>query len=166
MKALLNERSESMTTTEISMSQNSKGEKETYERVHPCPTCKKPMRRIDGRMGPFWGCSDFPTCRTTLNEVDGRPSAEINPDYRCPLCTRKLVRADKTKGKYWFCSGYNKGCKVTLDDHEGRPKKAHRCKKCGQLLVKREGKNGAFWGCSSYPVCTASYTDIEGRPAL
>jgi ssDNA-binding Zn-finger/Zn-ribbon topoisomerase 1 len=124
------------------------------------------MRRIDGRMGPFWGCSDFPTCRATLNEVDGKPSADINPDYRCPLCTRKLVRANKDEGEYWFCSGYNKGCKVKLDDHEGRPKPAHRCKKCGQLLVKREGKNGPFWGCSSYPVCTASYNDLEGRPAL
>ena len=143
-----------------------KRDKEATNRAHPCPTCKKPMGRIDGRMGPFWGCSDFPTCRTTLNEVDGRPSTDINPDYRCPLCTRKLVRADKAKGEYWFCSGYNKGCKVTLDDHEGRPKQAHRCKKCGQLLVKREGKNGAFWGCSSYPVCTASYSDSEGRPAL
>ena len=143
-----------------------KRDKEATNRAHHCPTCKKPMRRIDGGMGPFWGCSDFPTCRTTPNEVDGRPSTDINPDYRCPLCTRKLVRADKAKGEYWFCSGYNKGCKVTLDDHEGRPKQAHRCKKCGQLLVKREGKNGAFWGCSSYPVCTASYSDSEGRPAL
>ena len=154
--------SQSMTTTQNSTTDKGEG----ADRVHPCPSCKKPMRRIDGRMGPFWGCSDFPTCRATLNEVDGKPSVDINPDYRCPLCTRKLVRADKDKGEYWFCSGYNKGCKVKLDDHEGRPKQAHRCKKCGQLLVKREGKNGPFWGCSSYPVCTASYSDLEGIPAL
>ncbi|MDA9784681.1 topoisomerase DNA-binding C4 zinc finger domain-containing protein, partial [Gammaproteobacteria bacterium] len=95
-----------MTTTQNSTTDKGEG----ADRVHPCPSCKKPMRRIDGRMGPFWGCSDFPTCRATLNEVDGKPSADINPDYRCPLCTRKLVRADKDKGEYWFCSGYNKGC--------------------------------------------------------
>ncbi len=144
------------------------------DRIHACPSCKKPMRRIEGRMGPFWGCSGFPGCKTTLNEVDGKPSTAINPDYRCPLCTRKLVRADSThgeekergKGDYWFCSGYNKGCKVKLDDLDGRPKPAYRCKRCGKLLTRREGKNGSFWGCSSYPTCTASYNDIEGRPDL
>ncbi len=135
-------------------------------RVHPCPSCKLPMRRIEGRMGPFWGCSGFPNCRTTLNEVDGKPSTEFNPDYRCPLCTRRLVRADKDKGDYWFCSGYNKGCKVRLEDVEGRPKQAFRCKRCGQLLNRREGKNGPFWGCTSFPSCTATYNDNEGKPKL
>jgi ssDNA-binding Zn-finger/Zn-ribbon topoisomerase 1 len=139
------------------------------ERQYSCPSCKLPMRRIDGRMGPFWGCSGFPQCKTTLNEVDGKPSTDINPDYRCPLCTRKLVRADKKKedsADIWFCSGYSKGCKVRLKDVEGQPERGYRCKRCGQLLRQRQGKNGTFWGCSSYPSCTASYNDKEGEPEL
>ena len=96
--------------------------------------------------------------RSTAN-----PAPTSTPIIAARCARGKLVRADKDKGEYWFCSGYKKGCKVKVDDHEGRPKPAHRCKKCGQLLVKREGKNGPFWGCSSYPVCAASYSDSGGQ---
>jgi ssDNA-binding Zn-finger/Zn-ribbon topoisomerase 1 len=136
------------------------------ERVHPCPTCKKPLRRKEGKMGPFWGCSGFPDCRTTLNDLAGKPSTEIDEHYRCPICTRRLVKADKDKGDYWFCSGYSKGCKVTLADHDGIPEAAYRCQKCGHLLVQRKGKNGVFWGCSEYPQCTASHADKDNRPVF
>lgn len=131
-----------------------------------CPTCKKPMRRIEGKMGPFWGCTGFPQCKTTLNDVDGKPSHDIDEHYRCPVCTRRLVRADKEKGDYWFCSGFSKGCKVTLADKDGVPETAWRCKACGHLLVKRERKDtrAAFWGCSEFPACKATYPDANNRP--
>lgn len=138
------------------------------EKTHYCPSCKKPLRRIEGKMGPFWGCSGFPQCKATLNDVNGKPSHEVDEHYRCPVCTRRLVKADnqasKEKGPYWFCSGYAKGCKVTLADHNGMPETAYRCHSCGHLLVKRKGKNGPFWGCSEYPACTASYDDKDNRP--
>ena len=134
------------------------------EKTYYCPSCKQAMRRIEGKMGPFWGCSDFPKCKTTRNDADGKPSEKVDEHYRCPICTRRMVKADKEKGDYWYCSGFAKGCKVTLADHNGVPELAHRCKSCGFLLVKRKGKNGVFWGCSTYPKCTASYPDINHRP--
>lgn len=122
------------------------------------------MRRIDGKMGPFWGCSGFPDCRTTLNDIAGKPSTQVDEHYRCPLCTRRLVKADPQKGEYWFCSGYSKGCKVTLNDEAGVPEAAWRCPECGQLLIKRQGKNGSFWGCTNYPACKATFSDSNNRP--
>lgn len=135
-------------------------------KTHYCPECKKPMRRIEGKMGPFWGCSGFPQCKATLNDVAGKPSHEVDEHYRCPVCTRKLVRADKEKGDYWFCSGFSKGCKVTLADVGGVPETAYRCKQCGHLLVQRErkGTKTVFWGCSEFPVCKATYPDRKNKP--
>jgi len=124
------------------------------------------MRRIEGKMGPFWGCTGYPVCKATLNDVAGKPSHEVDTHYRCPICTRKLVRADKEKGDYWFCSGFSKGCKVTLSDQNGVPESAYRCKSCGQLLVKREHKvtRAVFWGCSTFPDCKSTFPDKNDRP--
>ena len=133
-------------------------------RFHYCPECKQALRRIEGKMGPFWGCSAFPKCRYSLNDVDGKPSTEIDEDFRCPICTRRLVRAEKDKGDYWFCSGYAKGCKTTLKDDHGRPQLTFRCPACGDLLVKREGKKGEFWGCNRYPECKTSFSDNNNEP--
>ena len=137
-------------------------------RTYHCPSCKQAMRRIEGKMGPFWGCTGFPDCKSTLNDVDGKPSQEVDEHFRCPLCTRRLVKANpqasRDRGEYWFCSGYSKGCKVTLADHNGVPETAYRCLDCGQLLVRRNGKKGQFWGCSAYPECTASYRDRNNGP--
>jgi len=30
-----------------------------------CSACSKPMRKINGRRGLFWGCTGFPNCRYT-----------------------------------------------------------------------------------------------------
>jgi putative DNA topoisomerase len=136
------------------------------QRTHPCPECKKPLRRIEGKMGPFWGCMGFPDCTITLNDVAGKPSTDIDEHFRCPICTRRLVKANKGKDDYWFCSGYSKGCKVTLADNDGTPETAHRCPSCGHLLAKRKGKNGIFWGCSEFPRCKSSFSDINNRPDI
>ena len=134
------------------------------ESKHYCPTCKKELRRIDGKMGPFWGCSGFPSCSTTLNDIAGKPTDKIDEHYRCPICTRRLVRAAKEKGDYWYCSGYTKGCKVSIVDKEGSPEQTHRCPQCGNLLVRRDSKNGFFWGCSQFPRCKSTFRDIKNRP--
>lgn len=134
------------------------------EKAFYCNSCKKPLRRIEGKMGPFWGCTGYPQCKTTLNDLDGEPSTDFDEHYRCPICTRRLVKADQNKGNYWFCSGYSKGCKVTLADKDGKPETAFRCPSCGNLLVRRTGKNGRFWGCSDYPTCKTSLKDSDNGP--
>ena len=141
-------------------------DKAAASRNYPCPDCKKPLRRIEGKMGPFWGCTGFPECRRTLNDVDGKPSEKVDAHYRCPICTRRMVRAAPEKGDYWFCSGFARGCKITLKDHNGRPERAFRCPDCGKLLAKRKGKKGEFWGCTGYPDCTSSFNDLDGEPDL
>lgn len=134
------------------------------DRVYPCPECKSPLQRREGKRGAFWGCSNFPRCRATLNDEAGKPANAADEKYRCPLCTRRLIRAEKDKGDYWFCSGFDKGCKITLKDRDGVPETVFRCRECGSLLVKREGKHGVFWGCSHYPECTSTYRDKDNRP--
>ena len=131
-----------------------------------CPECGAPLRKREGKMGPFWGCSEFPKCRATLNDTHGKPSRDINELYRCPLCTRRLIRAAPEKGYYWFCSGYSKGCKATVSDNNGQPEASFKCPDCGSMLAKRAGKNGEFWGCSGYPDCKATYNDLNGGPAF
>ena len=125
------------------------------------------LQRKDGKMGPFWSCTGFPACRTTLNDVDGKPSKEPDEHYCCPVCTRRMVRVQKGDGKvFWVCTGSSRGCKVRLNDHQGKPESAHRCGNCGHLLVMRKGKHGIFWGCSSYPECTQTYRDNNGTPDI
>ena len=146
-------------------------------RIWPCPRCRKPLRRIDGKMGPFWGCTGWPVCKQRLHDRDGRPSEVPDERYRCPVCTRPMVRTEARQKQpgaepvadsryYWYCTGYNKGCKVTLDDANGRPSDAWRCPRCGHLLRQRQGKHGRFWGCSQYPLCQASYPDVNNQPRL
>lgn len=133
--------------------------------VHFCPDCKKPLRRVNGKMGPFWSCTGFPACRTTMDDVDGKPSEEPDADYCCPVCTRRMVRLEDADGAlFWLCTGASRGCSVRLKDQQGRPARAYRCGHCGQLLCLRHGKHGKFWGCSQYPDCTQTYDDIDGRP--
>lgn len=144
------------------------------QRVWSCPRCRKPLRRIEGKMGPFWGCTGWPACEQRLHDRDGRPSEQPDERYRCPVCTRPLVRAEASKKQrnasggthYWYCNGYNKGCKVTLDDTDGRPAEAWRCPRCGHLLRQRQGKHGRFWGCSQYPLCQASFPGVNSKPQL
>lgn len=130
----------------------------------PCPECKKPLLRREGKRGTFWSCSGFPNCHVTRNDLNGKPATSDDERFRCPICTRPLVRADKERGDYWFCSGYSKGCKITVADEDGVPEQTWRCRECGSLLQKRQGKHGEFWGCSQYPECTSSYKDIDNRP--
>ncbi len=135
-------------------------------RIHRCPRCRLPMRLINGKMGPFWGCTGWPVCDKRLYDRDGQPSVTPDERYRCPVCTRPLVRAETAERTYWYCTGYNKGCKVNLPDTGGRPADAWRCPQCGHLLKQRKGKNGIFWGCSQYPLCRASFPDQDNKPRL
>lgn len=138
------------------------------QRAVACPRCRQPMRRIIGKLGPFWGCSAYPTCEGRLYDIDGKPSETPDERYRCPVCTRPLAKASadasSPTGAYWYCLGYNKGCKVRLADDNGRPARAWRCPDCGHLLKQRKSRKGVFWGCSQYPLCQASFADKDGQP--
>lgn len=41
--------------------------------AHECPECHKPMRKIPGKAGAFWGCTGYPDCKITLPDVGGKP---------------------------------------------------------------------------------------------
>ena len=41
-----------------------------------CEKCGRPMRRISGQFGFFWGCRGYPKCRATLPDINGRPGRE------------------------------------------------------------------------------------------
>lgn len=133
-------------------------------RQHLCPQCHKPMRRINGKMGPFWGCTGYPECKTTLFDKEGKPSKTADDRFRCPVCTRPMVRAENSKGVYWYCIGFDKACKTRLSDDNGVPAKAFRCTYCGQLLKRRHAKTGYFWGCSQFPECRHTWPDNNGEP--
>uniref|UniRef100_UPI003BEEC7B3 DNA topoisomerase n=1 Tax=Burkholderia arboris TaxID=488730 RepID=UPI003BEEC7B3 len=96
----------------------------------PCPACEKPLRRIKGPKGFFWGCTGYPDCSTTLPDVDGKPGARQpaqaavdgspGPTYPCPLCGKPMRRRDAGRGPFWGCSGFPT-CKHTLPDVDGKP---------------------------------------------
>ncbi len=95
---------------------------------HPCPSCGKPLNRIKGKTGYFWGCASFPDCNTTLPDNEGEPGLPKLPmalsEYLCQQCNRALVHRIKAgKGGYdfWGCSGYKDGCKKTYPNLNGKP---------------------------------------------
>ncbi|MDF0606779.1 type I DNA topoisomerase [Neisseriaceae bacterium TC5R-5] len=94
---------------------------------HPCPECGKPLRRMTGKSGHFWGCSGHPDCSVTLPDESGKPGqkkpVEVS-NFACVKCGKPLIhRIKKGKGGYdfWGCSGYKEGCKASYEDKKGQP---------------------------------------------
>lgn len=94
---------------------------------HPCPECGKPLRRIPGKSGHFWGCSGHPDCSVTLPDEGGKPGqkkpVEVS-NFACVKCGKPLIhRIKKGKGGYdfWGCSGFKEGCKASYEDKKGQP---------------------------------------------
>ena len=94
---------------------------------HPCPECGKPLRRIPGKTGHFWGCSGHPDCSVTLPDEGGKPGqkkpVEVS-NFACVKCGKPLIhRVKKGKGGYdfWGCSGFKDGCKASYEDKKGQP---------------------------------------------
>lgn len=56
-----------------------------------CPACGRPMRRIKGCKGWFWGCSGYRDgCSTTLPDADGQPGVRLPAtDDRATVYTQK-----------------------------------------------------------------------------
>ncbi|CAM5531868.1 DNA topoisomerase III [Alcaligenes phenolicus] len=94
---------------------------------HPCPECGKPLRRIKGKSGHFWGCSGHPDCSVTLPDEGGKPGQRKPQEvsaFACAKCGKPLIHRTKPgKGGYdfWGCSGFKEGCKATYENKNGKP---------------------------------------------
>lgn len=93
----------------------------------PCPQCKKPLRRIKGNKGYFWGCTGYEDgCKFSCEDKAGKPSpkeaAKISALHKCMSCSKGLSRRPgKKKNTFWWgCSGYP-NCKQTYPDLKGKP---------------------------------------------
>lgn len=95
-----------------------------------CPECGKPMRRVKGQNGYFWGCTGYQEgCKKTFKDLEGKPITEEKPKepetdaliYTCPTCKEgKLKRRSGKSGYFWGCNKYP-DCKHTQPDDEGKP---------------------------------------------
>ncbi|KWF77581.1 DNA topoisomerase I [Burkholderia diffusa] len=93
----------------------------------PCPECGKPLRRIQGKKGAFWGCSGHPDCSVSLPDEGGKPGQRKAPEvsnFACAKCGKPLIHREK-KGKggydFWGCSGFKDGCKTAYPNVKGEP---------------------------------------------
>jgi len=111
-----------------------KGGKPDYKSLerHPCPSCKKPMKRIKGSNGFFWAHESTTSCKITLQDNKGKPKTKVSVDkteHLCGDCQKRLIRRVSVKGKgvnkkstTWYgCSGFP-ACKKTYFDLNGKPK--------------------------------------------
>jgi DNA topoisomerase-3 len=92
-----------------------------------CPECKKPLRRIKGRKGFFWGCTGFAEgCTFSCQDKAGKPipkeAVTVSALHTCLACGKGLIRRPgKKKGLFWWgCSGFP-ACKQTYPDVRGKP---------------------------------------------
>lgn len=105
--------------------------------VHACPNCERPMARIKGDNGWFWGCTGYSDeanpCKNTMGDKAGKPielpkkEKPALSDFECRECNNKLIhRTGKSKKP---------------------PKKSY-----------------SFFACSAYPKCNKSYEEKNGEP--
>lgn len=94
-----------------------------------CQHCHRPLRRLKGANGYFWGCTGYSEgkCAATYSDRSGRPllmpqKKEISKRFFCQKCRGALVRREgKEKGSYfWGCSNYP-NCKQFYRDESGKP---------------------------------------------
>lgn len=101
----------------------------------PCPKCQKPLRRINGTRGPFWGCTGYPACNHTLPDEDGRPG--IKPDEVQGRTARQdIPRSTKPASK--------------------TARAGVACPECGDgLLINKTVRDSGkpFVGCNRFPTC-------------
>tara|TARA_Y100001956_G_scaffold80912_1_gene97071 strand:- start:1176 stop:3368 length:2193 start_codon:yes stop_codon:yes gene_type:complete len=100
-----------------------------------CPNCSKPMKKLKGANGFFWGCTGYVDgCKTSLPDSNGKPVAKkksesnISDIHKCNSCGAGLIRRKGKKRFFWGCSSYPK-CDVTYSDIKGRPNYESNTKK-------------------------------------
>ena len=84
------------------------------EKIYKCLKCGNNLRRMKGKKGYFWSCSNYPDCKNTFPDNNGKPDLENKKkkiemtDYKCE-CGVNLVKREvfKKPGRYWYgCSKY------------------------------------------------------------
>lgn len=99
--------------------------------TRPCPSCQKPLRRIKGTKGFFWGCTGYSGgCKFSCEDKSGKPvqnktsskDVKNSENFPCTECGKSLVRREgkKSAAYWWGCSGYPL-CKKTYRDIKGKP---------------------------------------------
>lgn len=97
--------------------------------VTPCPLCGKPLRRVKGSKGFFWGCTGFTEgCKGAFDDRGGKPvlvkKEALTPSqkHKCMSCGKGLIRraGKKPKTFFWGCSGYPE-CNQSYPDAMGKP---------------------------------------------
>jgi len=110
---------------EIATLQSTETKKLVETPSFPCPDCGKPLRRIKGQSGFFWGCTGYPECSTSLPDENGKVGQKkVVSDFACKECGKPLVhRFKKGKGGYdfWGCTGFKEGCKASYENKKGEP---------------------------------------------
>src|SRR5699024_6472818 len=90
---------------------------------YPCDACGNAMRRLNGKNGFFWGCSNYPDCKETRPDDNGKPSeaapvSKPSDKYKCPACDKPLVhRVKEGKYNFWGCAGFPK-CKKSFNSND------------------------------------------------
>jgi len=119
----------------------------------PCFKCNAPMRRINGKNGYFWACTND-SCKATYNDVGGKPQKPIV----CPRCKKNLKKQSGKYGPFWVCE-----CGVLLDDEKGKPQKTMKCTVCGVGLARRRKSKKDetyYWHCMD---CGKFFPDDPGK---
>lgn len=96
--------------------------------LYPCPSCQKPMRRIQGPKGEFWGCTGYPECNSTLPDDGGKPGKSSRHEAQVAGGRKGVPSGDIGD----ICPDCGKGSLV-------------------QRFAKDKGKH--FIGCSNFPDC-------------
>lgn len=135
---------------------------------HACLDCGKGLRRIKGKTGYFWGCSNYPDCKTTLPDVGGKPgtkeamaAAEAASPHKCDQCGKSLRRVNGKNGFFWSCTGYP-DCRNALPDVRGKPgKKGEQGKTTAKSTTKSSGA-----GSKASAPAASKYKCTCGKPLI
>ena len=102
---------------------------EVVDTEFKCTSCNSMLRRINGKNGWFFGCSNA-SCKKTFVDKAGTPVERVLlPDsgIECPQCKKHfLVRRERTDKTafFWTCKGWRpdkKGCNAIFSDVNGAP---------------------------------------------
>ncbi|RZA11880.1 MAG: hypothetical protein EOP02_31365, partial [Proteobacteria bacterium] len=94
-----------------------------------CPACKSLMKRIKGKKGWFWACTNRDAeCKKTMNDENGHAvatsagtSLSNGTTVACTACAKPMRRIKGAKSYFWGCTGYADGCRTTMEDKDGKP---------------------------------------------
>lgn len=95
-----------------------------------CPTCKKPLRQVQGKFGSFSACSGYPECTYIKPVIAG---------FKCTQCQKgDMIQRMWKKNKFWGCSEYPKCTSSIPGEIEETP-----CSRCAlPYLLRRVDKAG------------------------